>query len=120
MIKHIATQAVYVSDQAVAEEFWTKKVGFLIKAKQEMAPNMHWLEVGPADSQTNIVLFPRAMMQDWETKTPSIMFTCDDVRSEYERLKANGVEMASEPNDLPYGTFASFKDPDGTQFLIKS
>jgi lactoylglutathione lyase len=120
MIKHIATQAVYVSDQAVAEDFWTNKVGFEVRAKQQMAPSFYWLEVAPPGAETRIVLFPRAMMPDWEVKAPSIMFECDDVDATYENLKRNGVEMASEPNQMPYGRFASFKDPDGAQFLIRS
>ncbi len=120
MIQHIATQAVYVTDQQKAEDFWVKKVGFEVLAKNEMGNGLYWLEVGPPKIQTRIVLYPRSIMKDWEKKNPSLVFQCDNVEKTFLDFKDKGVEMGMAPNRMPFGTFASFKDPDGNEFLMKS
>jgi lactoylglutathione lyase len=57
MITKIATTAVYVEDQQRAKSFWTESVGFEEKAEHPMNPEGDtWLEVGPKDAETVIVL----------------------------------------------------------------
>jgi lactoylglutathione lyase len=34
-------------------------------------------------------------------------------------MKQNGVEFKDEPKQMPYGTFAIFKDIDGNEFVLK-
>ena len=59
MITHINTVAVYVDDQQKSLEFWTEKVGFQVRRKEQMGPNAFWLEVGPENAQTCVVLYPQ-------------------------------------------------------------
>ncbi|MDQ0217612.1 catechol 2,3-dioxygenase-like lactoylglutathione lyase family enzyme [Peribacillus cavernae] len=40
MIKNLATVALYVDNQEQTKNFWTKKVGFEIKAEHEMVPTL--------------------------------------------------------------------------------
>ncbi len=37
----------------------------------------------------------------------------DDVRSDFERLKAKGVEFIEEPTNYDQVTIATLKDPEG-------
>jgi lactoylglutathione lyase len=119
MIKEIATVAVYVEDQQEALEFWTEKVGFVVHRNQPMGPGGNWIEVGPENAQTKLVLYPRSMMKGWEEMKPSIVFACDDVHAAYERMKANGVRFLDEPKEMPWGTFTQFEDLDGNVYVLK-
>jgi lactoylglutathione lyase len=118
MITQIETAAVYVSDQQAAEEFWTKKIGFEVSAKNEMSPGMFWLEVKPKEAQTALVLYPRAAMKEWREMKPSIVFKCDNFDATFQQLKANGVNV-NEPMSLAWGRFLEFKDPDENEFGIR-
>ncbi len=41
-------------------------------------------------------------------------FRVDDVAAEYQRITALGIEVAQEPQDLPWGyRYFNIKDPDG-------
>ncbi len=120
MIKEIATVAIYVSDQKAAEEFWVNKVGFEVRAKHEMGHGTFWLEVAPPKNQSRLVLFPKNLMHNWAEKKPSIVFFCDDIDKTYLYLKSRGVDVGPEPQKMSWGNYATFKDPDGNEFLLKS
>src|SRR5438034_11836206 len=112
MITKNATQAVYVTDQKSAEEFWTKKVCFLVTAKHDMGNGSFWLEVAPSGAQSRIVLYPRSLMTDWQERKPSIVFECDDVDATYRDLKGHGVKAGDSAKQMKWGTFSTLKDPD--------
>jgi predicted enzyme related to lactoylglutathione lyase len=119
MIKWIATQAVYVSDQTAAEEFWKNKVGFDVITTREMGNGLRWLEVAPPGAQSRLVLYPRSLIKDWSERQPSIVFECDDVERTYEELKSRGVDVGSPPVSMKWGKFGTFKDLDGNEFGFK-
>lgn len=119
MITKIATAAVYVEDQQKAKAFWSEKAGFEIRADHPMGPSASWLEVAPPGAESCLVIYPRAMMQGWESMKPSIVFQCDDIEGTYEQMKANGVKFLEAPNKMPWGTYARFADEDGNEFLLK-
>lgn len=120
MITKLASQAIYVSDQAAAETFWKDKVGFEICAKVEMAPGKYWLEMAPPGAETQLVLYPKSMMKDWRERRSSIVFECDDVGATYAMLKHCGVKVGKPPQQVSWGKFSTFQDPDGNEFVIKS
>jgi len=116
MIGPIKTVGVYVEDQTRALEFWTKKLGFTLRRTVPMGPTANWLEVSPPDAQSCLVLYPKAMMPNWEQLKPSIVFHCADVEGECRKLEAAGVRITMPPTPLPWGMFAKFADPDGNEF----
>jgi lactoylglutathione lyase len=119
MIQSIATFAVYVDDQNAAETFWTQKIGFVLFAKFPMGNGLTWLEVGPAGGQTRLVLYPKAFKPDWSERKPSVVFQCDNVAQTIAAFQAKGVSVGAAQN-TNMGTFASFSDEDGNDFLLKS
>jgi lactoylglutathione lyase len=120
MIQSIATLAIYVNDQAQAETFWTQKIGFVVFAKFPMGNGLQWVEVGPPGGQTRLVLYPKSFKPDWNERKPSIVFQCDSVEITYKLFQDRGVNVGSPPQQTPMGTFASFLDDDGNDFLLKS
>lgn len=119
MIKKIATVAVYVEDQQLAKAFWTEKVGFVVKAEQQMAPGAFWLEVAPAGAESALVIYPKSMMKNWEELKASIVFECENIQGLYDDMKSKGVEFTGELQKMAWGSFVTFKDLDGNEFLLK-
>jgi predicted enzyme related to lactoylglutathione lyase len=133
MIK-IANSQMWVHDQDEALAFYTEKLGWEVRADVTM-PEMgdfRWLTVGPADQPDfSVVLMavPGQPVLDDETRKQvldlsakgfagTLFLTTDDVRSDYEQLKARGVEFSEEPEERPYGIDAGFHDPSGNSFRL--
>ena len=115
MFGPIKTVGVYVEDQGRATDFYTAKLGFEIRRRMPMGPGTAWIEVAPPGTETCLVIYPRAMMKDWDEKKPSIVFHCPDVDATITRLRERGVKVAMEPSDMPWGKFAAIEDFDGNQ-----
>jgi predicted enzyme related to lactoylglutathione lyase len=133
MIK-IANSQMWVHDQDEALAFYTEKLGWEVRADVTM-PEMgdfRWLTVGPSDQPDfSVVLMavPGQPVLDEETRKQvldlsakgfagTLFLTTDDVRSDYEQLKARGVEFSEEPEERPYGIDAGFHDPSGNSFRL--
>lgn len=119
MINKIATVALYVDDQQKTKAFWTKKVGFEIKAEHTMGGDSTWLEIGPVESNTALVIYPKSMMENWKELQPSIVFECEDIQATYETMNNNGVVFPMEPKNMGFGIFAQFIDDDGHTFGLR-
>ena len=118
MISNIRTVGVYVSDQDAALRFYTEVLGFEVRADRSMGRQGRWLEVAPQGAQTRIVIYPKAMMQDWDRRKPSVVFACRDIEAEYKRLSGLGVTFSQTPTRMKWGAFAVFQDPDGNEFVL--
>lgn len=118
MISNIRTVGVYVSDQDAALRFYTEVLGFEVRADRSMGRQGRWLEVAPPGAQSRIVIYPRAMMQDWDRRKPSVVFGCRDIGAEFRRLSAHGVKFSQKPTEMKWGSFAVFEDPDGNEFVL--
>lgn len=120
MIKRLKFAAIPVTDQDRALEFYTEKLGFTIYSDQPFSEEQRWIELGIAGSDTRVVLFTaeahKPMIGGWSNLT----FGCDDVEAAYEELSRKGVEFVGPPETQAWGSFALFKDPDGTTFCLSS
>ena len=47
MIDSIGKITLYVNNQNEARNFWTEKMGFIVRLEQQMGADQKWLEVGP-------------------------------------------------------------------------
>jgi len=118
MILYIKTQAVYVTDQKRAQDFYTRQLGFEVRKNLPMEPNANWIEVAPPGAQSCLVLYPRAMMRGWEQMKPSIVFKVADMAATVKELSGRGVEFVEKPKDMPWGIYAKIADPDHNEFLL--
>ena len=113
MLGPVKTVGIYVSDQAQAVAFYVNVLGFEVRRRMPMGQDTDWVEVAPPGAETCLVIYPRHLMPDWSERRASLVFHCPDVEDTVERLRADGVTIAMEPGDLPWGTFAAVEDPDG-------
>jgi predicted enzyme related to lactoylglutathione lyase len=119
MITHIGTVGVYVEDQERAFRFWIDQVGFEERRRVPMGNGLFWLEVAPRGAPSALVLYPKALMSTWSEMKPSIVFQCSDIGAVYEQLQKNDVAIAKKLEQMPWGKFASFLDPDGNEFGLR-
>ena len=47
MIDSIEKITLYVKNQKEARDFWTERMGFIVRLEQQMGADKKWLEVGP-------------------------------------------------------------------------
>ncbi|WP_320537052.1 VOC family protein [Pseudarthrobacter sp. IC2-21] len=112
--------SIHVTDPAAAHTFYTETLGF----ETLMAMPEHNLFIikdpGADDSSVGLLLEPSDnpigadyMNAVHDAGMPAIVFGVPDVRAEYERLVAAGVEFKGEPSENPYGITAVFEDGCG-------
>lgn len=125
----IANSMLWVLDQDEALEFYTKKVGFEVRADVTLAElgSFRWLTVGPPgqpDFAVQLMAIPEPPVMDAETAEQlrtvmakgwagSIFLVTDDVQADYEQLRDRGVEFFEPPEERPYGIDCGFRDPSG-------
>ena len=129
MIKKLTHSTVYVLDQDRAKDFYVNKLGMECRDDARMGP-FRWLTVGPkTQPDVRIILMPAAaspMMKEENAAqlrqlvergalSGGVLVT-DDLRRDYEQLKAKGVEFVRPPTEEPYGFAAVFKDDSGNYF----
>ena len=120
--------SVLVDDQDKALKFYTEVLGFVKKVEIPMGEHRWLTVVSPEDADgTQLVLepdahpaagpFKRALVEDG---IPFTSFAVDDVRKEYERLRAAGVRFTQEPVDMGPVTTAVLDDTCGNLIQIAS
>lgn len=114
--------SVLVDDQAKALAFYTDVLGFVKKNDIPMGGEFRWLTVvSPADPDgVELVLEPDAhpAAGPWKQALvadgiPVTSFAVDDVRAEFERLRARGVRFVQEPTEMGPVTTAILDDTCG-------
>ena len=117
----IKLTTLYVDDQEKALHFYTEVLGFTKKADFSNGP-YRWLTVASAEEPNGTELqlalnnnpaakaFQQAIFQQ---NQPAAMFFTDDVKGEYERIKAHGGQFTMPPTDVTGSTIAMLKDTCG-------
>ena len=122
----IKLTSVYVDDQAKALRFYTEVLGFTKKADFTQGP-YRWLTVASAEQPdgAELQLAPnddpaaRAYQQAlFKQNRPAAMFFTDDVKADYERVKARGAEFTMPPTAVTGSTIAMLKDGCGNLIQI--
>jgi catechol 2,3-dioxygenase-like lactoylglutathione lyase family enzyme len=132
MIK-IANAQFWVHDQDVALDFYTKTLGWEVRADVNMAEwNFRWLQVGPpGQDDLGLVLMPvpgppmidgadSAALTDLVAKGAggTLFLETDDCQAAYDELSARGVTFNDPPTAQAYGIDTSFRDPSGNNIRL--
>jgi lactoylglutathione lyase len=118
-ITQIGSVSIYVESQKESLSFWVDKVGLEVRANHPMTEQDSWIELAPKGAESSLVIYPRSMMPNWKEMKPSVIFLCDDVSDTVSRLNTNGVKITKQPEKMSWGTYATFADIDGNEFLLK-
>jgi predicted enzyme related to lactoylglutathione lyase len=120
MITHVKFVSVPTNDQDRALDFWTRQVGFTLLTDQPFSDTQRWIELSVGNSDTRFVLFTPDGQEGRIGSFFNGALACDDVEATHRQLSDRGVPFDSPPQKQPWGTFATFRDPDGNQFVLSS
>jgi catechol 2,3-dioxygenase-like lactoylglutathione lyase family enzyme len=130
----ITNAQLWVHDQDEALDFYTDKVGMEVRSDATLPeiPGFRWLTIAPRgqeDVAITLMAIPGAPVMDEQTGNEvrnlvskgfagTVFLTTDDVRRDYEEMKARGVEFTEEPEERPYGIDCGFRDPSGNSLRL--
>ena len=122
----IKLTSVFVNDQDKALRFYTEVLGFAKTTDVSQGP-FRWLTVASPEEPdgTELLLaladnpaakaYQQAIFQQGQ---PAAMFSTDDVKGDYERIKARGAEFTMPPTDVTASTIAMLNDTCGNLIQI--
>jgi predicted enzyme related to lactoylglutathione lyase len=122
----IKLTSVYVDDQEKALRFYTEVLGFAKKADFSQGP-FRWLTVtspeDPDGTELQLALnndpaartYQQARFQQGQ---PAAMFFTDNIKGDYERIKARGAEFTMPPTETTGSTIAKLNDSCGNLIQI--
>ena len=122
----IKLTSVYVDEQERALRVYTEMLGFTKKADFTQGP-FRWLTVTsheePDGTELQLALnddpAARAYQQAiFQKGRPAAMFYTDDVKSDYERIKARGATFTMPPTEVTGSTIAMLNDTCGNLIQI--
>lgn len=124
----ISVTSVLVEDQGRALAFYTEMLGFQLKTDVP-AGAYRWLTVVSPDAPDGVELLlepnsnpavPARTYQQalHDAGIPAAMFTVEDVRAEYERLRQKGVTFTAPPMPAGNVTMAVLDDTCGNLIAI--
>ncbi len=117
----IKLTSIYVDDQEKALRFYTEILGFAKKADFSQGP-YRWLTVASSEEPDGTELqlakndnpaakaYQQAIFQQGQ---PAAMFYTDDLKGDYERIKARGAEFTMPPTDVTASKIAMLNDTCG-------
>jgi catechol 2,3-dioxygenase-like lactoylglutathione lyase family enzyme len=117
-INDVTVVSVPVSDQERAKAFYVDKLGFDLIREDDSVPGMHWIQVAPNPRTTALTLV------NWFETMPAgslrgLVVSSDDLRTDYEIFRSNGVEFDSPPTQHPWAAEAICHDPDGNMIVLQ-
>lgn len=128
MLNRVSHVSIVVRDQQEALDWYTGKLGFEVLADETMDDrDGRWLTVAPpAQAELEILLEPLSWGpggQEREDREEMLgrngfVFGVDDCATTVEELREEGVEIVSEPEELPWGVSARFEDLYGNVHTI--
>lgn len=117
----IKLTSIYVDSLDKALKFYTDVLGFVKKTDFSQG-SYRWLTVASPEDPDGIELqlalndnpaakaYQQALFQQGQ---PAIMLNTDDVKADYERIKARGGEFKMPPTDVTASTIAQLNDTCG-------
>lgn len=122
----IIVTSLYVDDQDKAVEFYTRKLGFVVKHDLPVG-QYRWIALVSSEERdgTELILEPNdhPAAREFQRKLhadgiPVTMFGVDDTQREHQRLTELGVRFTMEPTKAGEHTIAIFDDTCGNLIQI--
>ena len=122
----IKVTSVHVDDQEKALRFYTEVLGFVKKTDFSQGP-YRWLTLAspeePDGTELQLALndnpaakaYQQALFQQGQ---PAFMFFTEDIKGDFERIKAGGAEFTMPPTDVTASMIAMLKDTCGNLIQI--
>ena len=109
--------SVPVTDVDRAKAFYVDKVGFNPDHDHQVSDDLRFVQLTPPGSGcsisigTGLTTMPPGSLE-------GLQLVVKDIEAAHRELAARGVEV-SEIQDLPWGSFVFFADPDGNRWNVQ-
>lgn len=108
--------AVPVSDVDRAKAFY-ERVGFHADHDVTVSEDIRFVQLTPPGSACSIAL-GRGLTRMAPGSLDNLQVVVTDIEEAYAELKARGVEVTGI-QDMPWGSFVYFADPDGNRWSVQ-
>jgi predicted enzyme related to lactoylglutathione lyase len=109
--------AVPVSDVDRAKAFYSEQVGFVADHDHRVSDEMRFVQLTPPGSACSIAI-GSGIMQTAPGSVQGLQLVVADIEAARAHLVERGVEVG-EVQDLPWGRFVFFSDPDGNGWAVQ-
>ena len=123
MKQSIARIAVVVDDYDKAIEFYTKKLDFLLVEDTDLGDGKRWVIVSPQGANECSLVLAKADGEEQESRVGNqtggrvfLFLYTDDFWRDYYKMVERRVKFLREPEKMPYGMVAVFKDLYGNMW----
>ncbi|MFJ3632913.1 VOC family protein [Streptomyces sp. NPDC090112] len=108
--------AVPVTDVDRAKAFY-EKIGFTADHDVTVSEDIRFVQLTPPGSACSIAL-GKGLTRMTPGALDNMQVVVADIEEAYEDLRGRGVEV-TEIQDLPWGSFVYFSDPDGNGWAVQ-
>jgi predicted enzyme related to lactoylglutathione lyase len=109
--------AVPVTDVDRSKEFYEQKVGFHLDHDHTVSDEMRFVQLTPVGSACSIAI-GKGIVESEPGSVAGLQLVVDDAAAARAELVSRGVD-ASEVEELPWGIFTYFADPDGNRWSVQ-
>src|ERR671926_68750 len=119
-ISKVGRVCVTVADTDRALDFYVGTLGFEKVVDVPMGPDMRWVEVAVAGTQTTIALAPPPQGQEAGGGQTGICLDTSNVDADHAALKAAGVDVDDQVSRFggPVPPMFWLRDPDGNSLIV--
>jgi catechol 2,3-dioxygenase-like lactoylglutathione lyase family enzyme len=108
---------VPVSDVDRSKAFYADQVGFHVDYDQTVSPELRFVQLTPPGSACSIAI-GTGLIDTKPGSLKGVQVVVDDADAARAHLREHGVE-ATPVQDLEWGRFTTFKDPDGNEWTLQ-
>jgi predicted enzyme related to lactoylglutathione lyase len=109
--------AVPVSDVDRAKAFYTEQAGFNADHDHTVSEELRFVQLTPPGSACSIAL-GKGITDAEPGSVKGLQLVVPDIEAAHAELVARGAEV-SDIQDLPWGSFVFFSDPDGNGWAVQ-
>ena len=106
-----------VSDVDRAKSFYVDQVGFHADHDHTVSDEIRFVQLTPPGSACSIA-FGKGLSTAAPGSVQGLQLVVDDIQAAHAELAGRGVEV-SEVQELPWGSFVFFSDPDGNGWAVQ-
>jgi predicted enzyme related to lactoylglutathione lyase len=108
---------VPVTDVDAAKEFYEMRAGFTVDNDVTVREGLRFLQLTPPGSGCSVSI-GEGITEMTPGSLQGLQLVVDDIEAAREELSGRGLEV-SDIQDLPWGRFAFFSDPDGNGWSVQ-
>jgi catechol 2,3-dioxygenase-like lactoylglutathione lyase family enzyme len=109
--------AVPVSDVDRAKTFYTEKAGFIADQDHIVSDSLRFVQLTPPGSACSIAL-GKGLVETAPGSAQGLQMVVSDIHAAHSELAGRGVDV-SDVQELPWGSFVFFNDPDGNGWAVQ-